>query len=83
MLFLDHSGWICSVEMSPEVPIQYRRHFFLPWDWLSANHHLLFEVTVSGDVIFAKDDELAVIRKRTRMHGINAIRAFGTMRLLI
>ncbi|KAL8907430.1 MAG: hypothetical protein Q9207_001400 [Kuettlingeria erythrocarpa] len=64
ILFLDHDGWMCSVEMTENsVPAHYKRHFFLPFDWLSTNSRLLLNVTPAGDTIFARRDELAVIKR--------------------
>ena len=64
ILFLDHDGWICSVEMTENlIPAHYKRHFFLPFDWLSTNTRLLLDVTAKGDTIFARRDELAVIKR--------------------
>jgi hypothetical protein len=66
VVFLDDDGWVCSIDVGvvggPELTA-YKRHFFLPYDWLSTNDELLFACTEKGDVIFAKDDELAIIRK--------------------
>ncbi|PMD60752.1 uncharacterized protein K444DRAFT_721190 [Hyaloscypha bicolor E] len=65
ILFLDDDGWVCSLDVG-EVGSRltsYKRHFFLPYDWLSTNDELLCKCSEKGDIIFAKDDELAVIRK--------------------
>ena len=65
VVFLDDDGWVCSLDVG-EVDSRltsYKRHFFLPYDWLSTNDGLLCECTERGDIIFAKEDELAVIRK--------------------
>lgn len=50
------------------VPSVYRRHFFLPTDWLrlSANSNgngFLFCVTVKQDILFAKGGELVVVKR--------------------
>jgi len=64
-IFLDHDGWVCSVDMADSltVPDTYKRHFFLPSDWLSTNDDLLFAITDQQDILFAKDHELAVIKR--------------------
>jgi WD40 repeat protein len=65
VVFLDDDGWLCSLNVG-EVGTRltsYKKHFFLPYDWLSTNDELLFECSEKGDIIFAKEDELAVIRK--------------------
>lgn len=49
-----------------KVPSGYRRHFFLPTDWLSLNANsngFLFRVTVQRDVLFAKGGELVVVKR--------------------
>ncbi|KAH0566184.1 hypothetical protein GP486_000416 [Trichoglossum hirsutum] len=61
--FLDHEGWICSVDMEETLPKHYKRHFFLPYDWLSTNDSLLFGFTEKHDIIFGRDDRLAVIKR--------------------
>jgi WD40 repeat protein len=63
ILFLDHDGWICSVKMEDSVPRYYKRHFFLPYDWLSTSAHLLIGCTVKDEVVFGKEGELAIIKK--------------------
>ncbi|KAL8944383.1 MAG: hypothetical protein Q9211_000617 [Gyalolechia sp. 1 TL-2023] len=64
ILFLDHDGWMCSAEMTESsIPAHYKRHFFLPYDWLSTNTRLLLDVTAKGDTIFARRDDLAVIKR--------------------
>ena len=60
--FLDHEGWICSVRMDDAVPDHYRRHLFLPSDWLSTSNDRLIACTAKGDIVFARDHELAVIK---------------------
>jgi WD40 repeat protein len=63
IVFLDHDGWVCSVDMENSMPKYYRRHFFLPHDWLSTNDNLLFGVTTGHDIIYGKEHELAVIKR--------------------
>lgn len=63
ILFLDHDGWICSVEMEDSMPKHYKRHFFLPYDWLSTSARLLVSFTAKHEIIFGKQDELAIIKR--------------------
>ena len=65
VLFLDDDGWVCSLDVGDVGSrlTSYKRHFFLPYDWLSTNDELLCKCSEKGDIIFVKDDELAVIRK--------------------
>jgi hypothetical protein len=60
LVYLNQDGWICSVDLHIKVTT---RHFFLPTDWFSTNRELIIELTAKGDVLFAKRDELAVIRR--------------------
>lgn len=60
LVYLTHDGWIWSTDLHTAAAI---RHFFLPADWLCANGELIIEVTANGDLIFAKKDELAVIKR--------------------
>ena len=64
IIFLDHDGWVSSLEMEQgNHLLGYQRHFFLPFDWLSTNSHLLLKINSMGDVLFARRDELAVITR--------------------
>lgn len=61
LVFLHSSGWICSAD-SESLNDGYARHFFIPADWLSTDSKLMIEVSRSGDIIFVKRDEVAVIQ---------------------
>jgi WD40 repeat protein len=63
VLFLNHDGWICSVNMEDRLPEHYQRHFFLPNDWLSTNDQVLIRCTRSNEIVFVKEDEVAIIRR--------------------
>ncbi|KAI9844670.1 MAG: hypothetical protein M1837_005412 [Sclerophora amabilis] len=63
ILFLNHDGWICSVQMEDQLPQYYQRHFYLPNDWLSTNDQVLIRCTPSKEIIFVKEDEVAIIRR--------------------
>jgi WD40 repeat protein len=62
-LFLDYDGWICSVDMDLLPPENYKRHFFLPYEWLSSNDVLIAAVTPNREFVFPRGGELAVIRR--------------------
>ena len=38
-------------------------HFFFPAEWLSTNTDLLYAVNHTGDILFVKHDEVAVIKR--------------------
>ncbi|KAI0421746.1 hypothetical protein F5X98DRAFT_389026 [Xylaria grammica] len=76
VVFLDPDNWVCSAEIArpgPEpsaaaaVPSLDRgkvvRHFFIPDDWMSPLSSVLVDVQRSGDVVFVRRTELAVIRR--------------------
>ncbi|CAG8961443.1 hypothetical protein HYFRA_00013893 [Hymenoscyphus fraxineus] len=79
LLFLDHTAWLCSIELSPNathrrigrgVPKdgisdekQVLRHFFVPDDWLSTNWQIIFQVLPNGDLVFVIGHEIAIISK--------------------
>ncbi|OBT89163.1 hypothetical protein VE02_01632 [Pseudogymnoascus sp. 03VT05] len=60
LIFLDASGWICSTD---QKTFDVTRHFFVPADWLSSNLELMICVTKSGDILFVRGDEVAVIKR--------------------
>ncbi|KAI0431581.1 hypothetical protein F5Y09DRAFT_187785 [Xylaria sp. FL1042] len=75
-VFLDPDNWVCSAAIVPsEVPpstlatellldrTKVTRHFFIPDDWMSSISRVLVEAPPSGDVVFAKRTDLAVIRR--------------------
>lgn len=61
--------WIASVGLQPSQGlVQQRvdlvRHFFMPSDWISGDHErLIFGIGSSGEILFAKHSELAVIKR--------------------
>ena len=62
ILFLDDSGWICSVDLDTWAGDCYSRHFFLPSDWLSSSRELHIEITAKKDLAVAQRGEVAVVR---------------------
>ncbi|KAI0109257.1 hypothetical protein GGR51DRAFT_570088 [Nemania sp. FL0031] len=73
-VFLDPDNWVCSVDIiapwsvpstAAVVPTIANavRHFFIPDDWASLVNRVLIEVQQSGELVFAKRANLAVIRR--------------------
>lgn len=62
-VFLHTSGWVCSVDAQATGTGHYIRHFFFPADWLSTDAPLIIKITKRRDIIFAKRDEVAVIKR--------------------
>lgn len=69
MVLLTKDYWVASIDLqAPDNIIPPRqsliRHFFLPNDWIAVDHkRLIFGIGHSGEIIFAKYSELAVIRR--------------------
>ena len=68
LVFLQNNSWISSTNPQITSFDRYVRHFFLPADWLSTNIELMMDITNSGDIIFVKRDEVAIIKR-----GLNSI----------
>jgi WD40 repeat protein len=64
IVFLDKQLRICSVEFigGPRPGFRHVNHFFLPADWYSRRRTLLTRITAKGDVLFARGEEVAVIK---------------------
>lgn len=68
MLFLDSMRWVCSVDVS-EVGssskhyASYLRHFPIPSEWQSQQRKLRMAVTRTGEVLFVRANEVAVISR--------------------
>lgn len=63
VVFLEVSGWICSIDLSTKAVASYARHFFVPSDWLSGARELVFRLTAKGHILFVKGNEIAVVKK--------------------
>ncbi|KAI1853098.1 hypothetical protein JX266_001804 [Neoarthrinium moseri] len=60
VLFLDTSGWVCSISIDTLVPeTHYSRHFFIPFSWYNVGE-LFLAVTSAGSVALAHKHELAI-----------------------
>lgn len=73
LLFLDTDMWICSVESENFDKCQYKRHFFIPFHWLSIQSQLVIKVARGGQLVVGKEGEVAVFE-----NGLH----FGTLRQL-
>jgi len=63
LVFYTHDSWIASVDLTQPTKESLIRHFFVPPDWVSVVHKLLMGVGRSGEILFAKGKELAVIKR--------------------
>jgi hypothetical protein len=68
VVYLDHHLWICSIDLLGLGPGQVskesvKRHFFIPLEFLGGNEGSLGSVSGKGNVVFAKEGEVAVVRE--------------------
>jgi len=63
LVFLDQKLWVCTVDVINWDGRAYVKHFFIPHDWHSCIRQLIMRVTVKGDVLFVKRDEVAIIKR--------------------
>jgi hypothetical protein len=64
-IFLDEDLWVCSVKLGDEGPLptpQVQRHFFIPSDLVRASVECRTVVTAQGNIVFAKEGELAIVK---------------------
>ena len=63
LLFLDHDGWVCSVEVENIGSERfYLKHFFIPYGWHSGAEPIM-RSTAKGLVILARRDEMIVFQR--------------------
>jgi WD40 repeat protein len=73
LVFLDHQYWLCTWELLDRKDDEsrsggaYRRHFFLPKDWLSPETLNLVTLNHFGTLLCPKDGEVAIVRSGIRM----------------
>ncbi|KAH9889621.1 hypothetical protein F4778DRAFT_384145 [Xylariomycetidae sp. FL2044] len=63
MYTVDH--WVASLDLKPQKGSEnlLLRHFFVPSDWISAHDKLIIGVSYAGEIVFARQSELAIIRR--------------------
>ncbi|KAI9780421.1 MAG: hypothetical protein M1839_006695 [Geoglossum umbratile] len=62
LVFLNKDLWVCSLNMNGRDS-ECIRHMFIPDEWINTKNRLIFQLTTKGDLIFAKRDEIAVIKR--------------------
>ena len=67
LIFLDTHSWVCSADLETLKKhngsmITYSRHFFVPYDWFAGTRDVVCAVTPRRDVLFARNNDLAVIK---------------------
>ncbi|KAK3935808.1 hypothetical protein QBC46DRAFT_322718 [Diplogelasinospora grovesii] len=63
LIFFTTDYWIASVDLGQPSEESFVRHFFVPSDWISAMHEFITGVGRSGEILFARLSELAVIKR--------------------
>ncbi|KAL8787816.1 MAG: hypothetical protein Q9213_002003 [Squamulea squamosa] len=63
LLFLDQSGWICSISVESFARERaYTRHFFVPYSW-HCSGELMFAITAKGSIVLVRKDGIAVFHR--------------------
>lgn len=70
LVFLDQNSWICSLALGKQERGECRKHFLIPQDWLSNRTRMIADVTQSGELVVAKDDEIAVFWGGLHIRGV-------------
>lgn len=61
LIFLNHDGWVCSINLDTAANEKYYvRHFFVPLQWHSALGNTSMAITPRGSVVMAVNDEIAI-----------------------
>jgi WD40 repeat protein len=64
LVFFNHDGWVCTIRVDEQTHDKlHTRHFPVPHCWQSLSRHLRATVTPNGDVVIAKSDELAIVKR--------------------
>ena len=59
--FLDHQFWLCTWEIDTDFST-FKRHFFLPKDWLSPSTLQLAVLNLHGTFLCPRNGEVAIVR---------------------
>ncbi|KAL2268697.1 hypothetical protein VTJ83DRAFT_3543 [Remersonia thermophila] len=63
LVFLDSQRWVCSVDAGLIESRSYVRHFPVPSDWQNQQRKLLMAVTRKGEILFVRQNEVAIISR--------------------
>ena len=66
VVFLDHQCWLCTWEIDTDFS-KYKRHFFLPRDWLSTSTLQLAVLNVHGTFLCPKNGEVAIVKNGVKL----------------
>jgi len=60
--------WVCTTNMQKFDGRSCPRHFFIPYDWLSASgHRVLMDVVGQSDVLAVRNEEVTIVRRGLRV----------------
>lgn len=66
VVFLDHQCWLCTWEIDTDVS-NYKRHFFLPRDWLSPSTLQLVTLNGHGTLLCPKNGEVGIVKNGIKL----------------
>lgn len=61
IVFLDHQYWLCTWAIGSQVS-SYKKHFFLPRDWLNVDTLNLTLLNEYGTLLCPRNGEIAIVR---------------------
>lgn len=73
MIFVSIDHWICSVRVEkPKFDDPVVRHFPMPHAWRTSNRPLQALVTGKGDVVFAVEGDLVIVKFGLQLEYVTA-----------
>lgn len=66
MVFLDQRNWLCTWEINRPAN-EFKRHFFLPKDWLNVSDFQLVSLNKQGTLLCPRNGEVAIVRYNKAM----------------
>lgn len=68
LVFIDTNSWLSSVDLLTLTGKLYTRHFYVPHEVVNGNTGVVAVLTAAGDIAFAREGELAIVRNGERFH---------------
>ncbi|KAL2785293.1 hypothetical protein BJX66DRAFT_61738 [Aspergillus keveii] len=66
LVFLDYDYWMCTWDFAAAEDRAYRRHFFLPKDWLATGSMGIVVLDQFGTLLCPRNGEVAIVRSGFR-----------------
>jgi hypothetical protein len=70
LIFIDKDSWLSSVDLVSYSGKEYIRHFYVPHEVVNENTGVLSVLTAAGDIAFAREGEVAVVRNGMKFHAV-------------